>query len=134
MAEAVLTHIARQLETELFAPLRLPGKIAAKIDLAIEVIKRFYKNGHLPCILESMSLAGATSAVRKSLASAANAFIEALAGLARELGVKSEPRARECAASFLASIEGALILSRATGDASYFESAISQLPDMLAAK
>lgn len=131
MAEAVLLYLGKQLEINLFAPLREPGQVNSKLTLAITVIDEFYQNGDLPCILETLSLAGTTPRVHQALSTMTAALIDALAGLAQELGAKTPAQAVERATVAIGALEGSLILVRLTGDQKHFKAALNWLPDLL---
>lgn len=132
MAEAVLLYLGKQLEINLFAPLRAPGEPESKLTLVVKVIDAFYQSGHLPCILETLSLEGATPAIRQALSTMTAALIEALAGLARELGAETSAQAWERATAAVGAIEGSLVLVRLTADQAHFKSAVNRLPEILA--
>ena len=131
MAEAVLTHVGSRLEKELFAPLRTPGDPGNKLVIAVQAIQKFYENGHLPCVLETLSMEGTPPKLRVALAGAATAFLDALAELSHELLAKSPAKARDCAAAALVTLEGALILTRVTGQSAHFDQALRQIPVIL---
>lgn len=131
MAQAVLAHVGRRLEADLFGPLRAPGDPGEKSAIAIRAIESFYEDGHLPCVLEALSMDGAPPKIRAALTAAANAFLDSLAGLSRELRPKPAAKARDCAAAALVALEGALILTRVTGQGAHFDRALRSLPAIL---
>ena len=91
---------------------------------------RFYDEGRKSCLLETLSLGTPGEDAGRSLKLAADAWIEAFASVARLAG-SSRARALARAQDAVASIEGALVLARVTGDNRPFLRAVDRLSQTL---
>jgi TetR/AcrR family transcriptional regulator, lmrAB and yxaGH operons repressor len=130
MAAAALAYVGNGFVTAVIKPLGGPGEPAEKLRLAQRGLRDFYQDGELPCALDTLSLPPATDAVREGLRNAYTVWVEAFAGLAREAG-SSAGAAKRRAQRAVGLIEGALVISRVTGETKPFRQAISELPGVL---
>ncbi|HSR54019.1 MAG TPA: helix-turn-helix domain-containing protein [Acidobacteriota bacterium] len=129
MAQAVIRHVHERFGRDLLEPLRGPDKPADKVRLMARRLDRFYDKGRQSCILDTLSLED-LAPLRQLTASAAHGWMEALAEVAVEAGA-SPQEARNLSEEAVIRVEGALILSRATGDRRLFEKVIEDLPRLL---
>lgn len=129
MAEAVLTRLLSQFE-QVLEPMRSAPDVAAGIAESARHINEFYAAGRLPCVLDTLSLAGAPERVRAKAGELAKAWSDAMAAAARRGGCTravAQRRARDALVRF----EGALVVARVLGDTSAFTEAVRELPRLL---
>lgn len=126
MALEVLAHLEAGLEQALFAPLRSDQSPRKKLTQMLDTVAAFYGNGRQACLLERLCASVDRKHFRRPLAKVFDKWIEAVEVLARDAGVsKSQARAR--AEDFVVRVEGALVVSAGTGDASIFTRTITDL-------
>jgi len=132
MAAEVVDHVRDQLAGTVLTPLTGDAPARDRIDEVGARLIDFYDGGAKSCLLEAFSLGNPGDDAAGRLRDSTAEWIGAFAAVARECGARGvEARAR--AQDALASIEGALVLARVTGDASSFRRAIRRLPDVLGA-
>jgi TetR/AcrR family transcriptional regulator, lmrAB and yxaGH operons repressor len=129
----VLAETGRTFETEVFGPLREPGPADARFTKMLSAVRRFYEDGKLSCVLDTLSLGEAGQLYRDGLSSAIDQWQEALINLAREAGL-SPAKATVWAEEFVITIEGSLVLARAANDPEIFARALKRLAKSLDAK
>ncbi|GMT39257.1 hypothetical protein NHP20013_14090 [Helicobacter bizzozeronii] len=100
------------------------------MEAVARLLEGFYEGGAKSCLLEAFSLGDPGPDASTRLRESAEAWIEAFAGVARQSGAR-RPEALARAQDALASIEGALVVARVTGDTTSFTRAIRRLPDVL---
>jgi AcrR family transcriptional regulator len=130
MALVVVAQIAARFAGEVLAPLR-DGDLALdeRVRATGRRLIRFYDHGRASCLLDVLSVA-ATPAVIEALRANANAWVDALAAVARLAGCRPAD-ARRRAADAVASVEGGLVVARVTGDRGAFLRAVERLPTVL---
>ncbi len=128
MATSLLDGVLRGTEALLLVDIQLP--LRQQITDIGERLRDFYADGRLSCLLASMSVGDPPEEIATRTAAIVNTLIDGLTALAVAAG---HPRlhARSLAVDAIASIEGALVLSRLTGDTSAFSRTIDSLPDRL---
>ena len=134
MAEAVLDNTLRLFAEEILAPAD---------DLSIELSERiaqiganlsdFYDAGLLSCLLESLSIGNVPPGLSGKLHTMMNAWIGSFALLSQSSGL-SQADALKRSSNTVALIEGALVVSRVTGDNTVFQRAIGELEQHLTAQ
>jgi TetR/AcrR family transcriptional regulator, lmrAB and yxaGH operons repressor len=129
MAEAVLTHVDDWFGSHILAPLSEPGKPAARIEEMAKRLSDFYGSGRYSCLLDSLSI-GEDGVIRKHIDKSVKAWLGALVKVARESGLRPA-LAKERAEEALIGIQGALVLSRATGETKPFQRVLKNLPQLL---
>jgi len=127
---AVLDSAGQWLETQLFPALRQAGPARKRAARAAELLRTFYEDGKLSCIIDVLSLPGGSVRRHEALKAALEAWMAAFAALARDSGMTAAA-ARHAAEEALIRIEGSLVLSRALGDPAPFQRMLKQLPDLL---
>jgi TetR/AcrR family transcriptional regulator, lmrAB and yxaGH operons repressor len=133
MVSAALAQVDGWFAAAVIAPLAGQGEPAEKLRLAQRGLRDFYQDGEMPCALDTLSLPPATACVREGLRNSYAAWVEAFGGLAREAG-SSPSAAKRRAQRAVGLIEGALVISRVTGDTKPFRQAILELPSVLLEK
>jgi AcrR family transcriptional regulator len=132
MVRAVLDHLERQLQETLFVPLRAPGPVLGRLEQMVETLDEFYRGGREACVLGNLVLGTSRTRFRRQLSSIFDQWIDAIAAALVDGGV-SASLARERAEDAVVRIEGALILTGAMNDATYFGRSLKQMPgDLLA--
>ena len=130
MACAVVAEVTKRFGTSILAATGTDSPLEDRVRDIGRNLMGFYDDGHLPCLLDSMSIGQPDRGVADLLDQAVRAWINALAGLSREAG-HSRRDAQIRAADAVAGIQGALVLARTTNDRSAFERAIAALPERL---
>ncbi len=92
-----------------------------------ERLHEFYSGGRQPCLLDSLSFSVEDDEIKKHIKTAMIAWAQAVAGVAREVGVPAK-RAQQRAEDALARIQGSLVLARGTGNMAPFERTLKELP------
>ena len=133
MGAEVLAEIGRSFETEVLAAVREAGPVGARFGRMLAAVRKFYEDGKLSCVLDSLSLGEAGQLYRESLSAAINHWLEALSGLGREAGL-SPAKAAIWAEEVVISIEGSLILARAGNNPEIFRRALKRLGKSIEAK
>jgi TetR/AcrR family transcriptional repressor of lmrAB and yxaGH operons len=133
MGAEVLAEIGRSFEAEVLAAVREPGPIDTRFTRMLGGVRKFYEDGKLSCVLDTLSLGEAGPLYRESLSAAVNHWLEALTGLGREAGL-SPAKAAVWAEEVVITIEGSLILARASDDPEIFRRALKRLGKRIEAK
>jgi AcrR family transcriptional regulator len=133
MGAEVLAEIGRSFETEVLAAVRETGPVDARFARMLAGVQKFYEDGKVSCVLDSLSLGEAGRLYRESLSAAINQWLEALTGLGREAGL-SPAKAAVWAEEVVIAIEGSLILARAGNDPEIFRRALKRLGKRIGAK
>lgn len=131
MAEEVLSFTYAWIEKNILQPLKTDTSAEKKITLFATQIGKLYNNGKDACLLNVLST---TKAMDNPFASAIHSTFEtlknALSEIAMEKGIdKKEAGIR--AEKVLIEIQGALVLSHATGTIAPFKRTLQHLPETL---
>jgi AcrR family transcriptional regulator len=130
MAVAVLERVAQRFMTDILKPLTEPGEPAQRIQIMAERLSEFYEAGNLSCLLDTLSVGERSSPLHDRLKRSMSAWLAAMAGVAREVGLSAATAQRQ-AETALMEIEGALVLARVTGDTAPFQRVLQELPLLL---
>jgi AcrR family transcriptional regulator len=130
MAEAVLKKADEWFMSHILAPLSEAGGPSARIQKMADRISDFYGRGQHSCLLDSLSLGKEDLAIRRHIEGSFAAWLGALIKVAREAGL-SPALARERSEEALIRIQGALVMSRATGETKPFLRVLKSLPQLL---
>jgi TetR/AcrR family transcriptional repressor of lmrAB and yxaGH operons len=122
----VLAETGRTFETEVLAPLQEPGPASVRFTRMLAAVRKFYEDGKLPCVLDTLSLGEAGPLYRNSLSDAIRHWREALTDLGKEAGM-SPAKASVWAEEVVIAIEGSLVLARAGNDPDIFLRAVKRL-------
>jgi TetR/AcrR family transcriptional repressor of lmrAB and yxaGH operons len=126
MANQVLAHLADQLETALFEPLRSSRSPAKKVDQMLDAIVAFYDAGRKACLLERLCASVDSKRFRRPLGRAFATWIDAVEATCLEAGL-TRAVARARAEDLVIRIEGALVVCAGIGDTGAFERTIRDL-------
>lgn len=130
MAVAVVAEVAGRFETDVLAPRSEPTPPGRRVRAIADRLDDFYAGGDLSCLLDTLSIADPPDELAQHVRATMAFWIDVFAGLAREDGHPPDT-ARRRARRAVASIEGALVVARASGDRSAFVEALDDLPDTL---
>ena len=130
MATAVLDRADQRFAGHVLAPLHGPGDPARRLRETGQRLKEFYEDGHRSCLLEALSLGEGSESVRMRIRASSSSWIEAMARVAAQAGLPRAAARRRAEEAFI-QVQGALVLSRATGDAKPFRRAVGSLPALL---
>jgi AcrR family transcriptional regulator len=126
VAGTVGTHFAEGV----LAPLSGPGTPHERLAQVAERLDEFYDGGRRSCLLDTLSINDPGTEATTALGLAAEGWIAAFAGVARAEGL-GRAEARRRAEDAVASIEGALVLARVTGNVTPFARCLARLPSLL---
>jgi AcrR family transcriptional regulator len=121
MAEAVGAFALKSMRENVFAPLAVDGPLPAKIEAMLATADRMYEGGATPCLVANMLPSGAAASPVKAIIAE---WISALAAALKGAGLKPA-EARSRAVEAVIAIEGALIVTQATGDLKVFRDALA---------
>ena len=126
MAEQVLAHMDRLLETSLYEPLRSTRSPAKKLSAMLDAIDAFYEGGRKACLLERLCASVDSARFRRPLQRAFTVWMDAVESICIEAGL-SKAVARVRAEDLVVRVEGALIVCAGTDDYSVFARTIKSL-------
>lgn len=129
MAEAVAEAALASMRDAVFRPLRAPGPRERKVADMVRTIDAAYGGGRAPCLVAAMLPSGAA---KERFSLVITEWIDALADALVADGVRAGvAKARATAA--VAAIQGALIVTKASGDLKIFSNALKSVKqDLLA--
>lgn len=131
MAEAVLAEAGQHIASYVLEPLQGTGAPRRRVRAAAERIAEFYGGGRRSCLLETLSVSRDTPGpLQAALRDALDLWIGAFAAVAREAGA-TPTAARRRAEHAMIALEGALVVSRVSGDPDHFGLALDALPGTL---
>jgi AcrR family transcriptional regulator len=124
MAEAVAEFARSQIQTRVFDILTGPGPMDKKLRAMTAFISEMYEGGGAPCLISSMMISpNAGLKTIDTVRSIISGWIDALAAALRAEGVAAG-EARKRATNALITIQGALVVARATGERKIFETTL----------
>jgi len=130
MAAEVASAVGEQFASGILAPLASDRPVAERVELVARRLREFYDGGARSCVLDMLSIGDPGVSASEALAAAAAGWTAAFAAVAREAGADART-ATARAQDAIASVEGALVLARVTGDRRPFTRAIDRLPSVL---
>lgn len=130
MARFVLEGADKLFAGELLAPLGESGDPKARVREMASRLADFYGGGRQSCLLDTLSLGDSDAVLRPGISASINAWIGAMAGIAREAGL-AEPEAQRRGEEALVRIQGSLVVARTTGDPGLLERTLESLPALL---
>jgi len=134
MAAAVVSYARDWISTNILEPLgSAEVPLDDRIDAMIAAAHQLYDGGTSPCLVASMLITADGKSPEANAGVILSDWIAALSGALQKSGIaKAEADARATAA--LVRIEGALLVSRATGDLGVFEAALGETRNALTGK
>jgi AcrR family transcriptional regulator len=132
MAAEVVAAVGDRFTTSILAPLDSQEPLDERVRAVGRNLDRYYERGARSCLLDMLSVGEPGPDATSTLTAVASAWIAAFAAVAQEAGADrstSIGRAQDA----IATIEGALVIARVTGDKRPFRRAIDRLEDVLLA-
>ncbi len=130
MATAVLAHIDRWFEDEVFSPLRETKDPQEGIDRMLAAADAYFRSGRRVCLVGAFALDDARDRFAAEIRSYFGRWVTDLAGALRRAG-RPETEARRLAEECVAGIQGALTLARAFDDPATFSRAMTTIRERL---
>jgi len=133
MAAAVLGRAGARFNALVLSPLRQSGNPTRRLNLMTLGLNEFYRGGELACLLELFGIGDAGRLFRPQLRGAIVRFRQTIADVLEQAGFdrdSAENRAEEA----VVTIQGALVVSRTTGDRDVFQRALASMPERLLAR
>lgn len=125
MAAAVLDHVSDWFEVNVFRPLEVLPPEAA-INTMLDAVLTYFEGGQRVCIVGAFALDQTRDRFAGAVGSYFARWVAVLAACLRRM----EPSAGTCqeqAHRMIATIQGGIVLARATGDAETFRTLINEL-------
>ncbi|MCT8001161.1 TetR/AcrR family transcriptional regulator [Sphingomonas sanguinis] len=126
MAAAVLDDIARWFEESIFTPLAQAAEPRAGIDAMMVAVDRYFESGQRACLIGAWGLGATREPFAAPITGYFQRWIAALQGVLVRGGV-AEGHATVLAQDVVSGIQGAILLSRALGDAGLFRATLGRL-------
>lgn len=130
MAAAVLAHIDRWFEDEVFSPLRETKDPQEGVSRMLAATDTYFHSGRRVCLVGVFALDDARDRFAAEIRSYFGRWVADLAGALRRAGRK-EAEARQLAEESVAGIQGALTLARAFDDPAVFSRAMGNIRERL---
>jgi TetR/AcrR family transcriptional repressor of lmrAB and yxaGH operons len=130
MAAEASASVIDEFAASVLAPIGSDAPLEDRVAAIAANLDRFYDGGTRYCLVDMLSIGDPGSDAASNLAAAVAAWIAVFASLAREAGA-DDVTARARAEDAVATIEGALVVARVTGDRSAFRRAVDDLADRL---
>ncbi len=132
MAAAVLAEVDAWFEAHIYAPLREEADAAAALTRTTAAVIAYFRSGRRVCLVGAFALDQTRDRFAAAIRSYFARWVEALAEALTRLG-RAPAAAREAAEGAVASLQGALVLARATGEPALFERLVRRDLDTLLA-
>lgn len=126
MAAAVLDGIRGWFEDNIFMPLMQSDDSRRAVDEMFVVVSDYFRSGQRVCLVGAMAMSSSRDPFAEQISVYFRRWISALAFALNKTGVPGE-KARHNAMEIVVGIQGAIVLSRATGDSAIFEEIILSL-------
>lgn len=126
MASQALAMVEDHFENEVFPLLEASSPPIVKLARFTKRLNDYYEGGRLGCLLAAFSLQGSPSAVAGRVSALFERWIGALARVYGEGGLPRSDAMRR-ARRVVAGLQGALVLTTATRDASHLEDALTAM-------
>jgi TetR/AcrR family transcriptional repressor of lmrAB and yxaGH operons len=130
MAEAVMLAARERLTNLVLERLAGPGSPRQRLEAAVRGWDEFYHSGQASCLTELFSVGSAKARFQNQLLSGVSRTRAAIAEVLIEAGLPRET-AEKRALDALVTIQGGLVVGRASNDPAIFQSVLAALPDRL---
>ena len=121
MYETVLLQVVEDLKNQVLSHLRKKPVTKANIQNMLKALDPFYQSGKVLCFITIFSIGESSPLIKKILSKAINYWIQELETTLKQIKHKE---AKLTAQNIVASIQGGLVLSHATGDLSLFKNCL----------
>ncbi|WP_029006263.1 TetR/AcrR family transcriptional regulator [Azorhizobium doebereinerae] len=126
MAEAVLEHIDRWFEAEVFRPLREAPDAGAAVSHMLAAVDTYFRSGNRVCLVGALALNVTRDRFAARLSGYFARWRDALAGALARLG-HDPTAAAALAEEAVVAIQGGLVIARALDDPSAFGRTLERL-------
>lgn len=129
MAETVLENVDQWFEENMFQPLENSNSAQASVLAIEDMLKNvtaYFKSGQRICLVGAFALEETRSKFEEQLSSYFERWIDVLASNFEKIGL-SKADANSKSVHFVSSIQGAIVVSRATQNYTHFESVMKVL-------
>ena len=133
MAADVLAEIDGWFDAQIFKPLREDADAARAIAAMVEAVDRYFHSGQRICLVGVLALGASRDTFADQVQDYFKRWNDALALALRRSGL-SAGVARRRSTDALITIQGALVLARASGDSRMFGQAMAEMTTRLLAK
>ncbi|MDH4273896.1 MAG: TetR/AcrR family transcriptional regulator [Gammaproteobacteria bacterium] len=127
MARAVLDYLGELSKSEVLDKIDYAGDPRRELNALCERLVHYFQQGQVSCILEVFTLGQAKGLFQDTIAARMSRIAEAYARLLQRAGI-AESVAQQRGWEALVTIEGALVVTRATGDTKLFRNMMMALP------
>ncbi|MFH1345218.1 MAG: TetR/AcrR family transcriptional regulator [Pseudomonadota bacterium] len=133
MAAEVLAEIDGWFEVNIFAPLRESDDSARAVAAMVGAVDSYFRSGHRMCLVGVIALGASRDTFAAQVQDYFKRWNDALALALRRSGL-SASAARRRSTDALITIQGALVLARASDDSRVFGQAMAEMTARLAAR
>ena len=126
MGRAAMAQAGQKFAKLVISPLSESGTPAQRWNAMVDGISRFYKEGPLACLTNTMTMGEGQALFRETIAQSLLALQHRAAALLKEAGVEDRV-AEESAEDAVITLHGALVIGRVEADTAVFDRAMSRL-------
>jgi len=130
MVQAVLVRVDQLSEQLVLQPLSESNPPADCVRNMARRLGEFYHGGKASCVFETLTLDTGCPAVHEHIQQSSNAWIDAMARIARKAGLSKSAAKRRAEQAFV-EIQGALVHARIMRETASFKRALKRLPALL---
>ena len=131
MAHHVLKMVKQWIEDHILEPATgSNAKKEQKLKNALAAIDQLYNGGANNCLLRTLTIGTDAGDFKAAVSDCFDLLISGFEAVAIDFGA-SVPKARQKARQVNLLIQGALVLTNATGDKSYFKHALTQISSLI---
>lgn len=131
IALAAAELVEQRFNELVIGPLQGPEPPMVRLGKAISGLDQFYNGGRDACLIDIFSIGDTATALPGRVKGIAFAVIEAFEKLSADANKRAATNPRASAVRAIVELEGALVLTRATGDRTIFADTLSRLPYIL---
>ena len=132
MVAAALAYYGVWMEEHVFSALRSEGSAIARLKKMCDRLSELYNSGQAPCLIAAIVTGSKQDVFQEQVKTHLQRWIEAIAQVLKESNLDTKVAYRRAEDAIIA-IQGALILSRGTGETAIFERALLHIPFALCA-
>ena len=128
MYEAVLLKIVDELKEKVISKLEENRSNEQCLKNMLKAVDKFYNGGSNLCFITIFSIGESSTLARQTLSSAIDLWVTSIEKILKKMNLKNP---KGTAQSIVASIQGSLILTHATGDPSIFKNCLKNIKSRL---
>ena len=130
IAKAVLNHINRWFETNVFAPLNTSDAPEKVLGDMFQMVSEYFTNGQKICLLGAVALYDSKTPFANEITSYFQQWIKALVAYLMNQGLPKQ-KSNHLANSTMVAIQGGLVMAQATSNTDIFDRAILDAKNLL---